>query len=317
MKKTFKYNSTRNGCGDALLELGKINQDVVVLTADLTESTRVNKFAKDFPDRFFNCGVAEQNMMSIAAGLAVENKIPFISSYAVFSPGRNWDQLRVNVCYNNANVKIAGHHTGLTVGADGATHQALEDIAIVKVLPNICVLSPLDYHEAYQATIAAANFNGPVYLRFTREESPIVTSQTKAFQIGQAHILKSGRDITLIGTGPILVNGLIAAYEVEKQGISVEVINLSTIKPLDQAAILKSIRKTKKVITLEEHQIAGGLGGSICELLSEQHPVHVTRLGIDDTFGESGSPQELIKKYHLDSRSIYQQIIKTINYQIC
>jgi transketolase len=295
---------TRNGYGDALLELGKTNQDIVVLTADLTESTRVDKFAKAFPDRFFNCGVAEQNMMSIAAGLAVEGKIPFISSYAVFSPGRNWDQMRVNVCYNNANVKIAGHHTGLSVGPDGATHQALEDIAITRVLPNLTVVAPIDYKEAFKATIAASKHIGPIYLRLTREKSPIITNQQTPFKIGQANILKTGQDITLIGCGPISINGLLAAYELEKEGISVEVINSHTIKPLDTKTILSSAMKTKKIITLEEHQIAGGLGSAVCEYISEIYPVPIHRLGMRDCFGESGTPEELIQKFNLDTKSI-------------
>lgn len=299
---------TRNGYGDALVELGKTNPKIVVFTGDLTESTRVDKFAKLFPERFFQCGVAEQNMMGIASGLSVEGFIPFVSSYAVFNPGRNWDQLRVNVCYNDANVKIVGAHTGISVGPDGATHQALEDIAITRVLPNITVIAPIDYHETYKATIAAAKHKGPVYFRFAREKTPVITKTNTPFQIGTANILKPGNDITLIGCGPVLINGLLAAYELEKQGLSVEVINSHTIKPLDQKTILRSARKTKRVVTLEEHQITGGLGGAVCEFLSQQFPVPVLRLGMPDSFGESGTPKELLIKYGMDPKSIIKSI---------
>lgn len=307
---------TRNGYGDALVELGKTNPKVVVLTGDLTESTRVDKFAKLFPDRFIQCGVAEQNMMSVAAGLAHEGFIPFVSSYAVFNPGRNWDQLRTNVCYNNTNVKIVGAHTGVSVGPDGATHQALEDIAITRVLPNLIVIAPLDYHETYKATIAAAEYPGPVYFRFTREKTPVITAQKSTFQIGKANILKTGKDISLIGCGPILTNGLLAAYELEKQGISVEVINSHTIKPLDKKTILKSVQKTKKVVTLEEHQITGGLGGAVCEFLSEKYPVPIIRIGMSNTFGESSKPEELIAKYGLDIKAITSKIISFLKNHI-
>jgi transketolase len=299
---------TRNGYGDALLELGKTNPRVVVLTGDLTESTRVDKFAKAFPDRFFQCGVAEQNMMGVAAGLAVAGFIPFVSSYAVFNPGRNWDQLRTNVCYNNANVKIAGAHTGVSVGPDGATHQALEDIAITRVLPNITVIAPLDYYETYKATLAAAKLKTPVYFRFAREKTPVITTVNSPFEIGQAYILKPGTDITLIGCGPVLANGLLAALELEKLGISVEVINSPTIKPLDTKTILKSVKKTNKVITLEEHQVTGGLGSAVCEFLSEKYPVQIYRIGMPDTFGESGTPEKLIAKYGMDEKSITKTI---------
>ncbi len=307
-EKLLEMTPTRNGYGDALVELGKTNPKIIVLTADLSESTRVEQFAKLFPNRFIQCGVAEQNMMSVAAGLAHEGFIPFVSSYAVFNPGRNWDQLRTNICYNDTNVKIIGAHTGLSVGPDGATHQALEDIALTRVLPNLTVIAPIDYQETYQATISIASYQKPVYLRLTREKSPVVTNPESIFRIGQAKILKNGKDITLIGCGPILINGLLAAYELEKKGISVEVINSHTIKPLDEKTIIKSIQKTKKVVTLEEHQIIGGLGGAVCELLSEKYPVPVLRLGMSNSFGESGQPNELIAKYGLDIKNIIKII---------
>lgn len=304
---------TRNGYGDALLELGKTNSNVVVLSGDLTESTRADKFAKEYPNRFFQCGVAEQNMMGIAVGMAVEGKIPFVSSYAVFNPGRNWDQLRTNVCYNNANVKIIGAHAGVSVGPDGATHQALEDIAITRVLPNLIVIAPIDYHEAYKAVIEATKIYHPVYIRFAREKTPVLTDANTPFKIGQANILKKGKDITLVGAGPVLINGLFAAIELEKLGISVEVINSHTIKPLDKETILKSVKKTNQVITLEEHQITGGLGGAVCEYLSEVYPVPIHRIGMPDTFGESGTPNELIAKYGMDTQSITKTIKIFIN----
>ena len=311
--KDPKLIPTRNGYGDALLELGKTNPKVVVLTGDLAESTRVDKFGQQFPDRFFECGVAEQNMMGVAAGLAIEGKIPFVSSYAVFSPGRNWDQLRVNVCYNNTNVKIAGAHTGVSVGPDGATHQALEDIAITRVLPNLVVIAPLDAEETRKATIAAADYSGPVYFRFAREKTPVITTTKSPFIIGKANTLKTGKDITIIGAGPVLLNGLYAALELEKKGISVEVINLHTIKPLDKETILNSAQKTKKIITIEEHQINGGLGSAVAEYLAETYPVPVKRLGMPDTFGESGQPEELIQKYGMDQKTITKTIINLLN----
>ncbi|MFA4930718.1 MAG: transketolase family protein [Patescibacteria group bacterium] len=311
--KKHQLVPTRNGYGEALLELGQTNPDVVVLTGDLAESTRVDKFAAAYPARFFDCGVAEQNMMGIAAGMALEGKIPFVSSYAVFSPGRNWDQLRVNVCYNQANVKIAGAHTGVSVGPDGATHQALEDIAITRVLPNLTVIVPLDYEETKKATIAAAKHAGPVYFRFAREKTPVVTTPKSPFKIGQANILKEGKDLSIIGAGPVLINAFLAAIELEKEKISIEVINLHTIKPLDQKTILTSAQKTKRIVTIEEHQINGGLGGAVSEFLSESYPVPITRLGVSDTFGESGQPDELIAKFGLDTISIIEKIKLIIN----
>jgi len=299
---------TRNGYGDALADLGKDNEDIVVVTADLADSTRASSFGNQFPDRFFEAGVAEQNMMSVAAGLAVEGKIPFVSSYAVFSPGRNWDQMRVNVCYNDTNVKIMGAHTGVSVGPDGATHQALEDIAITRVLPNITVIAPIDYHETYKAVEAAIKHKGPVYIRFAREKTPVITTKESPFKIGQANILKEGTDLTIIGAGPVLVNALQAAIELDKENISIEVVNLHTIKPIDGKTIKQSTQKTGRVITIEEHQITGGLGSAVAEYLSEHNPVPIKRIGMPDTFGESGDPEELIAKYGMDTKSI----IKTI-----
>lgn len=311
-KNKLQLASTREGFGQALKYLGEQNENVVALTADLAESTKVNYFAEAFPDRFFDVGVAEQNLISVAAGLALGGKIPFAASYAVFSPGRTWDQIRVSVCNQKANVKIVGSHTGLTVGPDGATHQALEDIALMRVLPNMVVLTPVDAHEAYQATIAAAEYNGPVYLRLSRPDSPIFTNLEMPFSIGRARIVKEGTDVTLIACGPIAHEAIMAVQEAKKQNISVEIVINSTIKPLDESTILQSVKKTGAVVTVEEHQIAGGLGGAVAELLGEHYPAPLERIGVSDSFGQSGTPAELLKHYGLDAHAICQAILRVV-----
>ena len=288
---------TRNGYGEGLLELGADDPRVVVLTADLAESTRVDGFAKKFPERFVECGVAEQNMMGVAAGLALYGKTAFVSSYAVFSPGRNWDQLRVSVCYSNANVKVAGAHTGISVGPDGATHQALEDIAITRTLPNLTVVVPCDSIETKKATIALGNMNGPAYFRFAREKTPVMTTGITPFQIGKAIIFREGTDVCVIGSGPVLYNALLAAIELEKEGISVMVVNNHTIKPIDSTTIIAAAKKCGAVVTLEEHQVMGGCGSAVCEVLAQNYPVPVEMVGMQNSFGESGKPEELIEKY--------------------
>lgn len=304
---------TRNGYGDAVVDAGKKNKDVMVLCCDLTDSTRSKKFKETYPERFLEIGVAEQNMAGVAAGLALEGKIPFCSSYAVFNPGRNWDQIRVSVCYNQANVKIVGAHAGISVGADGATHQALEDIAITRVLPNMTVLAPADYHETYKATIAAAKHKGPVYLRFGRNATPVFTTRKTPFKIGKAQVLQKGKDITLIGCGPVVYECLLAAKELKTQKISVEVINSPSIKPFDEKTLLTSAKKTKAVVSVEEHQIHGGLGGIVAEVLSKKLPTPLEIVGVQDTFGESGEPQELLEKYGLTAPSIVKAIMKVMN----
>lgn len=304
--------STRDAYGEALLSLAKTNKQIVVVSADLAESTRVQKFAKKYPERFFEVGVAEQNMLGLAAGLSLSGKTVFASSFAVFSPGRNWDQLRISICYSQSNVKIVSTHAGLSVGEDGASHQALEDIAITRVLPNLLVISPLDYEETKKAVIAIAKIKNPVYLRLHRQASPQITDAKTSFQIGKANILQAGKNLTLVGCGPILHEALKAAENLKKQNISVEIINCHTIKPLDKNTILKSLQKTKRLITLEEHQIAGGLGSAILEQVVSQYPVPVKLIGVQDTFGESGKPQELWHKYKLDSQYIEQEILKII-----
>lgn len=321
MTKNVKYNnspySTRDGFGEGLAEAGKLNNDIVVLTADLTDSTRSTEFEKLFPERFVEVGVAEQNMAGIAAGLALSGKIPFINSYAVFSPGRNWDQIRVSICLTNANVKIAGFHAGLSAGPDGATHQALEDIAMLRVLPNMIVLSPCDYFEAKRVAMAAANHKGPVYIRLFKEPALPITKENDPFEIGKAYVLHEGKDVTVISAGPILSEVLAAQKELKSENsVSCEVINCVTIKPLDEETILKSVKKTQKVVVVEEHQIAGGLGSAICELLSQKMPVKVKLMGMHDSFGESGKYSELLQKYGLDKKSIKNSIMEAASFRM-
>lgn len=304
--------STRDAYGDALLALAKTNKNIVVVSADLAESTRVQAFGKKYPARFIEVGVAEQNMLGVAAGLALAGKTVFASSFAVFSPGRNWDQLRVSVCYSKSNVKIVSSHAGLSVGEDGASHQALEDIAITRVLPNLMVISPLDYEETKKAVIAISKIKNPVYLRLHRQTSAEITNSKSPFQIGKANILQTGTDITLVGCGPILNEAIIASQNLKKKKISVEIINCHTIKPLDKNTILKSLQKTKRLITLEEHQIAGGLGSAILEQVVGSYPVPLKLIGVQDTFGESGKPAELWHKYKIDSVYIEQEIMKLV-----
>ena len=292
-KKIFRDDieqvPTRDGYGKALVELGNKNPDVVVLTGDLSESTRTHWFAEKFPKRFYECGVAEQNMMGIAAGLALSGKIPFVSSYATFNPGRNWDQLRVSVCYSKANVKIIGAHAGISVGPDGATHQALEDIAMTRVLPNLTVIVPADSLETYKATIAAAEMKGPVYIRFAREKTPVFTTEQTPFEIGQALVLREGTDVAIIGSGPLVYEALEAAEELSKQGVDCMVVNNHTVKPIDRKTIVAAARKCGAVVTVEEHQVSGGAGSAVIEVLAEEYPVPVQRVGMPDTFGLSRS----------------------------
>ena len=305
--------ATRDGFGEALLELGASNQKIVVLTADLTESTKVADFAKKFPERFIECGVAEQNMAGIAAGLAAEGKIPFITSYAVFSPGRNWDQIRVSICYSNLPVKIIGCHTGLSVGPDGATHQALEDIALMRVLPNMTVVVPCDAIQARQATQASISINGPVYIRLTREATPaIIQSSNIKFQIGRAEILENyGQDAAIVACGPLVYQALIAAKELNDEGIKTMIINNHTIKPLDKVTLLKAARDCGAVVTVEEHQVNGGMGSAVAELLSANYPVPMEFVGMQDSFGESGDPDQLLAKYGMSVGKI-KEMVKSV-----
>lgn len=306
--KRIEQLPTRDGFGKGLVDAARANVNVIGLTADLNESTRMEEFSKAFPDRFFDVGVAEQNMMGVAAGLALAGKIPFLTSYATFSPGRSWDQLRVSVCYSENNVKIIGCHSGLSVGPDGATHQALEDIAITRVLPNLVVLAPCDSNQAYQATLAAAQYRGPVYMRLTREKTPVFTVPNSGFKIGEAYPVRSGDDVTIVATGPIAYEALLATQQLEKEGVSCDVVLCPSIKPLDRRTLLASFEKTRAVVTVEEHQISGGLGGAIAELLSEHVPLPLERVGMPDSFGESGAPIELAKKYGLDQSAVVSAV---------
>lgn len=305
--------ATRDGYGDGVVEAGDADENVVVLCGDVTTSTRNHKFAEKFPKRFIQVGVAEQNMVGIAAGLALSGKVAFAASYATFNSGRNWDQIRVSVCYSKANVKVVGAHAGLSVGPDGATHQALEDIAIMRVLPNMVVLSPADYEEAKKATIAAAKHKGPVYIRLSREKTPTFTTKKTPFKIGKAEVFIQGTNVSLIATGPILYEAAKAAQELKaKHNISCEVINVSTIKPLDKKTILESAAKTGHIVTVEEHQIHGGLGSAVAEVISQansiEKPIRMKIIGVEDTFGESGTREELWHKYGIDAESIVSKV---------
>ena len=295
---------TRSGFGDGLLEVGKMNPNVVALCADLTGSLKMNAFQDAFPERFFQAGIAEANMMGVAAGMTIGGKIPFTGTFANFSTGRVYDQIRQSIAYSGKNVKICASHAGLTLGEDGATHQILEDIGLMKMLPGMMVINPCDYNQTKAATIAIAEHEGPVYLRFGRPKWPVFTPENQNFEIGKAFTFQEGNDISLIATGHCVWESLKAAEELEAEGYSVEVINIHTIKPLDEEAILKSAQKTGKVLTAEEHQMHGGLGDSVAQLLARKLPTPMEMIAVNDSFGESGKPEELFEKYGLSSKDI-------------
>lgn len=300
----FDLEPTRKGFGRGLLRAGEENKDVVAACADLTDSTQMSLFKEKFPERFVEIGVAEQNLVTVGSGLAAMGKIPFVSSYAAFSPGRNWEQIRTTICLNDQPVKIVGSHAGLYTGLDGATHQMLEDIALMRVLPNMVVIAPGDSIEAEKATLALAADKRPGYLRLAREATPVFTTDKTPFEIGEAYILSPGKDISIIATGTMTFQALKAAEMLYKDGIEAEVIHAPTIKPLDEDTILRSVRKTKAVITAEEAQINGGLGGAIAELLGEHCPRPLKRIGVMDRFGESGKPDELLNHFGLTAKHI-------------
>lgn len=303
----------RNGYGEGLKEAGERNPNVVALAADLTGSTRTNLFAEAFPERFVQVGVAEQNMASVASGMAAMGKVPFIASYAMFSPGRSWEQVRTTIAYNNANVKIIGAHAGVSVGPDGATHQAIEDIAIMRVIPNMVVLAPCDSIEAQKATLAAADYSGPVYIRIAREKTPVVTTKESPFVIGQAELFlekekSHAKSVGIIVTGTLAHNALCAAKTLNKEGIGASVLHMATIKPLDTKALDSFVAEHDFIVTVEEHQIAGGLGSAVAEYVSETNPKKIVRVGVQDQFGQSGKPEELIAHYGMDTDSILNRV---------
>jgi transketolase len=312
-KYTFtEKKDTRSGFGAGLLELGKQNKEVVALCADLTESLKMDAFAKEFPDRFFQVGIAEANMIGLAAGLTIGGKIPFTGTFANFSTGRVYDQIRQSVAYSGKNVKICASHAGLTLGEDGATHQILEDIGLMKMLPGMVVINPCDFNQTKAATIAIAKHVGPVYLRFGRPNVPNFTPADQKFEIGKAVMLTEGTDVTIIATGHLVWKAIEAEAALSQLGISTEVINIHTIKPLDEEAILRSVTKTKCVVTAEEHQMNGGLGDSVAQLLSRKLPTPQEFVAVNDSFGESGTPDELLKKYGLDSSNIVSAVNKVL-----
>ncbi len=294
----------RKGFGRGLFEAAKHNEAIVAACADLTESTQMHLFRDAFPERFIEIGVAEQNLVTVGSGLAAMGKIPYVSSYAAFSPGRNWEQIRTTICLNNMPVKVIGSHAGVSVGPDGATHQMLEDIAIMRALPNMVVLAPGDSLEAERATMALAPDKRPAYMRLAREATPIITTNKTPFEIGKAYVYAPGTDLTIISTGTMTYQALLASETLYKEGIDAEVIHCPTIKPLDTPTILKSIKKTRRVITAEEHQITGGLGGAIAEFTAEHYPVPLRRIGVQDRFGESGDPETLLKHFGLTAKHI-------------
>lgn len=314
-EKDLEQKPTRDGYGKGLVKAGEENPNVVVLCADLTESTRSQAFKDKFPQRFIEMGVAEQNMASVAAGMAAIGKIPFISSYAVFSPGRNWEQIRTTISYNDQNVKIGGAHAGISVGPDGATHQATEDIATTRVMANMTVVVPCDMHETEKATIEAAKIYGPVYLRFAREKTPVFTTPETPFKIGKAECFykPAGKpDAAIIACGPLVYNALLAAEKLSKEGIKVCVINNHTIKPLDEKTIIHAASEAGAIVTVEEHQVIGGLGGAVAELLAKNLPTPMEFIGIQNRFGESGEPQELIEKFGMGVDSIIEAVRKVM-----
>lgn len=319
-KKDVERANTRDGYGNGLVEAGKRNENVIVICADLSESTRSEWFAKEFPNRFVQIGVAEQNMATVASGMASTGKVVFISSYAAFSPGRNNEQIRTTISYNSwgaeddkkINVKIAGAHAGISVGPDAGTHQALEDIALMRVQPGMVVIAPSDVHEAERATIALAENPGPAYMRFGRASYPVVTTPKTPFEIGKAYVYKEGRDVTIVANGPLVHTSFVVAEKLEKENISCEIINCPTVKPLDGKTIEKSVRKTNALVTAEEHQVTGGLGSAIAEYLSQTYPTIQEFIGVQDRFGESGDPLELFDVFGMGEADLEKAVRNVI-----
>ncbi len=312
LDKDVEMVPTRNGFGAGLVELGEKNNNIVALCGDLSDSTRVGMFRDRFPDRYIQVGIAEQNMANVAVGLSLQGKIPFMSTYAVFCPGRNWDQIRISGCYNKANVKYAGAHSGISVGPDGATHQAMEDIALMRVLPNMTVLAPCDVEETRKVTHAAAAIDGPVYLRFARSATPAFTTDKTPFAVGKAQVFREGDNVAIIAAGPIVHSALEAADRLVEKGISCRVINCPSVKPLDEKTIEAAARDCGAVVTCEEHQVMGGMGSAVAEFLATTYPVPMAFVGMHDSFGESGEPDQLLKKYRMDADAIVDNVREVI-----
>lgn len=307
-----EMKATRDAFGEALVELGRENSSIVVLSGDLEDATRAEYFKKEFPDRFFNLGIAEQDVLGTAAGMSIDGLIPFACSFAVFLTNRAYDFLRITICYNNRNVKVIGSHGGLSVGEDGATAQCLEDFAIIRVLPNIKIICPVDAIEAKKATRAIANYIGPIYMRLGRPPFPILTNESDEFIIGRANVIRQGNDATVIACGLMVSEALKAAEMLIKDNINIRVINMHTIKPIDKQAVISSARETGAIVTAEEHQINGGLGSAVAEVLARNFPAPLEMIAVNDTFGESGKPEELLKKYHLKDVDIADAVKKVI-----
>jgi len=308
----IEQKPTRDGYGIGVVEAAKADPNIVVMCADLTESTRNMDFKKLFPDRFIQAGVHEQFLAAGAAGLALGGKVPFITSYAMFCPGRAWEQVRTNICLNETNVKIIGSHAGVSVGPDGATHQAIEDMAIMRPIPNITIIAPCDMIEARKATLAIAKMHGPCYVRFAREKSPVFTTEGTPFKIGKAVTFRDGKDVAIIACGPLVHNALKAAEELAKQKIDVMVINSATVKPLDEAAVLAAAKKCRAIVTVEEHQITGGLGGAVAEYLAKVRPTPQEFIGVPNVFGESGEPMELVEHFGMGVSHIKKAVKKVL-----
>lgn len=311
---------TRQGFGEGLLQAGMEDERIVALCADLVESTKMNLFADKFPKRYIEVGVAEQNLATVASGMSAMGKIPFISSYAMFSPGRNWEQIRTTISYNNRKVVIVGNHTGVSVGPDGGTHQAIEDIALMRVIPNMVVISPCDSTEAKKATLACAKTKEPTYLRLAREKTPIITTTDTPFEIGKAQVVFTPdngiSEVGIIATGPLLYKAMIAAKDFGKEGIRVKVLNLSTIKPLDSDAIISLAKETRCIVTVEEHQVMGGMGSAVAECLSARYPAPIEFIGIEDAFGQSGTPEELLEYYKMGVSHIKEAVRKVLKRKV-
>lgn len=314
----LEQKPTRDGVGLGMLQAGDENPEIVGLCADLTESTRMEMFVKKYPKRFVEMGVAEQNMAAVAAGLAAVGKIPYITSYAMFSPGRNWEQIRTTICYNEQNVKIIGSHAGVSVGPDGATHQAIEDIAIMRPIANMMVFAPCDVHEAKKVTYAISKVYGPCYARYAREKTPVFTTEETPFEIGRAYTfwleMEGGKpDVAILACGPLLHNAILAASDLEKEGIKVRVLNMVSIKPMDEKVVIQAAKDAGAIVTVEEHQVAGGMGSAVAELLAKSYPVPIEFIGVQNRFGESGSPTELIEAFGMGVSHIKSAAKKVIS----